>query len=561
MIACLGCENTFKAGMQTFMQFPAFIFILSIQLLIMRLTSLITFSLLLCVPAWAQYDGRVATPAGQPVVAARFAESITAGDVKDQLHVVAGPGMEGRETATEGQRKAASYIISQFTKMGLQPGAKGKWEQYFYLYQDTLAGGNIRINGHSYVFGKDYYSSLKDCKDQQIQASRILFAGYGICTPEYDNYKDLDAEGKVVLILPGEPRKNDTAYLLTGARRSSTWGGLGKKLTEAANRKASAVLVVNEGATRMEQVSGNRLRRTSIYTRNASQEENNKPNVYFISPQMAAELMGVKSAESLLDQESADKLKPGMINRQIDIQFRKGIRELKSSNVLGYLEGTDKKDEVVFVTAHYDHLGVQDGQIYYGADDDGSGTVAVMEIAAAFANAKKAGHAPRRSIVFMTVSGEEKGLLGSKYYTENPLYPLDKTVVDLNIDMIGRIDPMHEKDTNYVYIIGDDKLSSSLRTINEKANATFTKLHLDYKYNDPDDPNRFYYRSDHYMFAKNNIPVIFYFNGTHEDYHRITDTVEKIDYSLLARRAQLVFYTAWEIANRDEKLKVDRHEK
>lgn len=250
-----------------------------------------------------------------------------------------------------------------------------------------------------------------------------------------------------------------------------------------------------------------------------------------------------------------------MINRQIDIQFRKGIRELKSSNVLGYLEGTDKKDEVVFVTAHYDHLGVQDGQIYYGADDDGSGTVAVMEIAAAFANAKKAGHAPRRSIVFMTVSGEEKGLLGSKYYTENPLYPLDKTVVDLNIDMIGRIDPMHEKDTNYVYIIGDDKLSSSLRTINEKANATFTKLHLDYKYNDPDDPNRFYYRSDHYMFAKNNIPVIFYFNGTHEDYHRITDTVEKIDYSLLARRAQLVFYTAWEIANRDEKLKVDRHEK
>jgi Zn-dependent M28 family amino/carboxypeptidase len=161
----------------------------------------------------------------------------------------------------------------------------------------------------------------------------------------------------------------------------------------------------------------------------------------------------------------------------------------------------------------------------------------------------------------MTVSGEEKGLLGSKYYTENPIYPLNKTVVDLNIDMIGRIDPMHEKDTNYVYIIGDDKLSSSLRPINEKANATFTKLHLDYKYNDPEDPNRFYYRSDHYMFARNNIPVIFYFNGTHEDYHRITDTVEKIDYPLLARRAQLVFYTAWEIANRDERLKVDRHEK
>lgn len=543
------------------MQFPAFIFILSFQLLNMRSTSLITISLLLCIPAWAQYDGRMAAPAEQPAVAARYGESITADNIKDQLHIVAGSGMEGRETATEGQRKAASYIISQFKKLGLQPGAKGKWEQYFYLYQDTLAGGSIRINNHSYVFGKDYYSSIKECKDQQLQASRILFAGYGISTPEYDNYKNLDAEGKVVLILPGEPRKNDTAYLLTGARRASTWGGLGKKITEAANRKASAVLVVNEGATRIEQVSGNRLRRTSIYTSNSKQEDNSKPNVYFISPEMAATLLAVTSPESLLNQETADKLKPGMINRAVDIQFRKGVRELKSSNVLAYLEGTDKKEEVVFVTAHYDHLGTQDGQIYYGADDDGSGTVAVLGIAAAFARAKKEGHAPRRSIVFMTVSGEEKGLLGSKYYTENPIYPLDKTVVDLNIDMIGRIDPMHEKDTNYVYVIGDDKLSSALRDINEKANATFTRLHLDYKYNDPEDPNRFYYRSDHYMFARNNIPVIFYFNGTHEDYHRITDTVEKIDYPLLARRAQLVFYTAWEIANRDERLKVDRHEK
>lgn len=527
----------------------------------MKLISLITAYLFLSIQVWAQHDERIATPAGQPALAARFGESITADAVKEQLYTVAGAGMEGRETASEGQKKAAAYIISQFSEMGLQPGAKGEWEQYFYLYQDTLAGGSIRAGGKTYVFGRDYYSSVKECKDQQLHASQVLFAGYGICTTDYDNYKDLDAEGKIVLILPGEPRKNDTAYLLTGARRPSPWGGLGKKLTEAANRKAGAVLVVNEGATRIEQVSGNRLRRTGIYTRNPSQEEREGPNVYFISPQMAADLLGVKSAESLLEPATADKLKPGMISKPVQIQFKKGIRELRSSNVLAYLEGTDKKEEVIFVTAHYDHLGVQDGQIYYGADDDGSGTVAVLQIAAAFARAKKAGFAPRRSIVFMTVSGEEKGLLGSKYYTENPVYPLEKTVVDLNIDMIGRIDPMHEKDTNYVYIIGDDKLSSSLRTINEKANASFTKLHLDYKYNDPDDPNRFYYRSDHYMFARNNIPVIFYFNGTHEDYHRVTDTVEKIDYPLLTRRAQLVFYTAWEIANRDERLKVDRHEK
>ncbi len=527
----------------------------------MKLISLISACLFLCTPAWCQHDERIATPAGQPALAARFGEGITADAIRDQLYKVAGPGMEGRETASEGQRKAAAYIISQFSKMGLQPGAKGKWEQYFYLYQDTLASSSMRLNGHAYTFGKDYYSSVKECASQHLDASGVAFVGYGISAPEYDNYKGLDVEGKIVLILPGEPHKNDTAFLLTGGRRPSPWGGLSKKLAEAASRKASAVLMVNEGAARIEQVSGNRLRRTGIYTRNPKQEERQGPNLYFISPQMAADLLGVKTATALLEPSTADQLKPRMINKPAQVQFKKGIRELKSSNVMGYLEGTDKKEEVVFVTAHYDHLGTQDGQIFYGADDDGSGTVAVMEIASAFARAKKAGHGPRRSMVFMTVSGEEKGLLGSKYYTENPLYPLDKTVVDLNIDMIGRIDPMHEKDTNYVYIIGDDKLSSELRPINEKANQDFTKLHLDYKYNDPDDPNRFYYRSDHYMFARNNIPVIFYFNGTHEDYHRITDTVEKIDYPLLSRRAQLVFYTAWEIANRDERLKVDRHEK
>jgi Zn-dependent M28 family amino/carboxypeptidase len=225
------------------------------------------------------------------------------------------------------------------------------------------------------------------------------------------------------------------------------------------------------------------------------------------------------------------------------------------------MEGTDKKDEIIFITAHYDHLGKHDGKIFYGADDDGSGTVSVMEIAEAFAKAKKAGKGPRRSIVFMTVSGEEKGLLGSKYYTDNPIYPLANTVTDLNIDMIGRIDPEHEADSNYVYVIGDDKLSSDLRPISEQANNTYTNLKLDYRYNDPNDPNRFYYRSDHYMFAQHNIPIIFYFNGVHADYHKATDTVEKISYGMLQKRARLVYYTAWEIANREERIKVDRHEK
>jgi Zn-dependent M28 family amino/carboxypeptidase len=171
--------------------------------------------------------------------------------------------------------------------------------------------------------------------------------------------------------------------------------------------------------------------------------------------------------------------------------------------------------------------------------------------------AKKEGHGPKRSMLFMTVSGEEKGLLGSEYYADNPVFPLENTVVDLNIDMIGRIDENHAPDSNYVYIIGSDKLSTELHALSEETNKTYAGIEFDYTYNDENDPNRFYYRSDHYNFAKNNIPVIFYFTGVHEDYHQPTDTVDKIMFQKMEKIARLIFHTAWEIANRDERLKVD----
>jgi Zn-dependent M28 family amino/carboxypeptidase len=221
------------------------------------------------------------------------------------------------------------------------------------------------------------------------------------------------------------------------------------------------------------------------------------------------------------------------------------------------MEGTDKKEELIVITAHYDHEGIQDGQIYNGADDDGSGTVAVLEMAEAFAEAKSAGFTPRRSILFMTVTAEEKGLLGSEYYTQSPVFPLQSTVVNLNIDMIGRVDKAHEGNADYIYVIGADKLSSELHKINEEANQKYTKLNLDYTYNDPNDPNRFYYRSDHYNFAKNRIPVAFYFNGVHDDYHRPTDDVEKINFQKMEKITRLVFHTAWELANRDQRIVVD----
>jgi Zn-dependent M28 family amino/carboxypeptidase len=180
-----------------------------------------------------------------------------------------------------------------------------------------------------------------------------------------------------------------------------------------------------------------------------------------------------------------------------------------------------------------------------------------MLIAKAFAQAAKDGYRPRRSILILNASGEEKGLLGSEYYVKNPVYPLKNTVVDLNVDMIGRLDSTHAKDTNYVYLIGSDKLSYDLHFISEKSNAKYTNLDLDYTFNSDSDPNRFYYRSDHYNFAKNNIPVIFYFSGVHVDYHQPTDTYDKILYGKASKIAQLVFYTAWSIANRDERPVLD----
>lgn len=228
-----------------------------------------------------------------------------------------------------------------------------------------------------------------------------------------------------------------------------------------------------------------------------------------------------------------------------------------SENILAFIEGSEKPDEIIVISAHYDHVGTQNGVVYNGADDDGSGTVAVMEIAKAFQSAKKAGNGPKRSILFLHVTGEEHGLFGSEYYSDNPVFPLANTVVDLNIDMIGRDDP-ENRGKNYVYVIGSEMLSSELKVINEAANKKTVNLELNYKYDDPKDPQRLYYRSDHYNFAKNNIPVAFYFDGIHEDYHKPTDDVEKIDYSMLQKRAQLVFATAWEIANREARIVVDK---
>ena len=240
-------------------------------------------------------------------------------------------------------------------------------------------------------------------------------------------------------------------------------------------------------------------------------------------------------------------------------RFSRGRNLKDSENVLAFIRGTTKPDEIVIISAHLDHIGIDaNGEVFNGADDDGSGTVAILEIAEAFKKASDEGNGPKRSILFLHVTGEEKGLLGSRYYTDNPVFPLENTVTDLNIDMIGRVDKKHKGNPNYIYLIGADKLSTELHDISELMNKKYTNIELDYTYNDENDPNRFYYRSDHYNFAKNNVPIIFYFNGVHADYHAIGDTPDKIHYEMLEKRAKLVFHTAWEVANREQRLIVDK---
>ena len=465
-----------------------------------------------------------------------YANTITAADLKKHLYIVAGKEMQGRETATEGERKAAAYIEAHFKSLGLLPANNGSFHMPFPVFTDSLVSSSIEVNGKKFQPYTDFIISTSAAHNETLMASEVVFAGTGISDSTRDDYKGINARGKIVLLFAGEPQ-----------RRSPT------ALQEAAMKNgAAAILLVQPFTARTPTTA-----RSAIYA-NAF-KRTIYPNLFTVSEQVAREIMGA-DFDAAKQSIANSNPQPKTYNANVMLDFNKSIGTLQSGNVLGYVEGTDKKDEYVIITSHYDHLGIRnDTTIYYGADDDGSGTVSILEMAEAFAKAKKEGKGPRRSVVFMAVSGEEKGLWGSAYYSEHPAFPLEKTTVNLNIDMIGRIDPKRKKadSMNYVYVVGDDKLSTDLRPINEAMNKKYTKLGLDYKYNEPNDPERIYFRSDHYNFARKGVPIIFYFNGTHNDYHRPTDTPDKINYELLQKRAQLVFYTAWDMANRNDMLKRD----
>jgi hypothetical protein len=478
----------------------------------------------------------------------KYAATITTEDLSKHLYIVAGAEMEGRETATEGQRKAAAYIEQHFKSIGLIPGNNGSYQQHFPVYRDEVGGAEVVVNGKSFEMGKDFVPFTMWNNNATSYFSEVVFAGHGIVDKDVDDYKGLNVTGKAVLLLDGAPAGFKPS---AAGFRSST--STYSKIIAARNKGAAAVILAGSGFPRKTAMVGNMY--VELY------KADQYPNTYTISEAVAKTIAGSDSCWSAwANAGKSAKVEGTVINTNVKLSYTKKTIELSSSNVLGYVEGSDKKDEWLIVTAHYDHEGIKNGKIYYGADDDGSGTVGVLEMAEAFAKAKAEGKGPRRNVLFMTVSGEEKGLWGSEYYSEHPTVPMDKVTADLNIDMIGRTDTERTSgDTlNYVYVVGDDKLSTELKPISEAANNKYTKLVLDYKFNDPKDPNRIYYRSDHYNFARKGVPIIFYYDGMLKaDYHQPTDTPDKINYPLLAKRAQLVFYTAWEMANREALLKRD----
>lgn len=491
-----------------------------------------------------------ALPSKQPADAAIFASTITQSELKEHLYTYASDEFQGRETGTEGQKKAVHYLRQAYEDLGIEPApGTDKYFQKVPLELARLPEGTLTLNQKTYANGADFMTF----RAGEGTYSEIVYVGYGIDDPAHSDYGDRDVRGKWLLMKAGEPKNEDGSYVLSGTGEPSAWSNqseaIGKRLEAAQARGAAGFFYVDDlNYMRYERYFNNMKRNNSGQMGLKSDET--EPQLVLLRSGMAREIYpGI---------EANDQAE--VIPAELRVAVQSQNEEIDTENVVALIRGTEFPDQYVVISSHLDHIGVTPtGEINNGADDDGSGTVALLEIAEAFEQAARDGAGPRRSVVFLHVTGEEKGLLGSQYYTDmEPLLPLASTVANLNIDMIGRTDPNRSGDRNYIYLIGSDKLSTELHELSEQVNARFTQLDLDYKYNDENDPNRFYYRSDHYNFAKNNIPIIFYFNGTHADYHRPGDTPDKIEYDLLEKRTRLVFYTAWEVANRDGRIVADK---
>lgn len=477
-----------------------------------------------------------------------FASQISSDSIHSYLTILTSDSLEGRETGQPGQKKAALYIENQYRSWGIPTHL-----QKHPLSVRANSGFNLVINDHYLIYYQDFYYAPSKV-DTLLKSENIFVAGFGISQPYYSDYSKKDIFQKNILVSWGQPHwkkkfKNEkfrpTQSETLKEFISSLIIGSPNSIFISVDSIPSIISQIESDDILMKEIQASPI---PIIFLNRNSSENFFPN--------EAKLL---YSEYLRKIESKAKPKPILKKSDIYLKLIKNTSQLVGENVIAILQGQDSSQESVIISSHYDHLGKKDSLIYPGADDDGSGTSAILEMARNFSAAKIKGHPCKRNIIFLNFSGEEKGLLGSKFYVKHPDISLANCVADLNIDMVGRIDPKHDslKVRDYIYVIGAGRISKDLEAINDEMNNRYTKLEMDNTFDLPGDPNRFYERSDHYNFAKNGVPVIFYFNGTHKDYHKPSDTIDKIDFLLIKKRAELVFLTAWELVNRKERIKLN----
>jgi hypothetical protein len=528
--------------------------------------SIFLFVLFTQICVLGQFESGITTPdTSSPTVQDSVwgaAMTITAAELKSHLYTLASDEFGGRELGSEGNLMAADYIADEFSKMGLsKPHSDSTYFQDVAFTWLSWQKISIEVNGEKYKQLWDFIAFQDKNKGVSVNTDKIVFVGFGIDDDNYSDYSKANVKGKVVMVYDKEPVDQNGNYLVSGTTEASQWStNVNLKVEAAAKHGATHVLIIADNLKKLQEDNRNALLGQTVVLGRKERFSSAAAEHFYISSTMAKDILG-DNVEKVIDARNCiktkGKSKPVSVATNLKITQKHKKRFVDGLNVVGVIEGSDLKDEYILITAHYDHIGKKGKDINNGADDNASGTSTVLEIAEAFETAAKNGNGPRRTVVCMLVTGEEKGLLGSRYYVNNPTFPLEQSVVNINIDMVGRLHKDYINNPNYIYVIGSDRLSSELHTINEAANQRYSQLTLDYKYNSAKDPNRFYYRSDHYNFAQKGIPAIFFFNGTHEDYHRPSDTAEKINYEKMAKVGRHIFTLAWDLANRDNPIVVD----
>jgi len=495
-------------------------------------------------------------------------EAITAAQLKDYLYFVASDEMEGRDTPSRGLDLTARFIALNLSRWGVKPaGTGGTFFQKFALTSRRVVPEQTVaiVSGQGFKIGEDFIAA-----PFEGQASGpVVYAGHGymIKAKNINAYQGVEVKDKIMLVVDGFPK---------GVTFQDRRGKIGEDYDDPFNyaraRGAKGIILIPGSSTLTfwEQRYKSSLNPTRP-AMEGPQQSNRVPAITASEKMVNAILQGEK-----IDYETIKKqVSEGTVGESFDLAKQASftvaakVETTMTQNVAGVIEGGDPqlKNEYVAVGAHYDHVGArptgEGDRIYNGADDDGSGTVATLAIAEALA---KAGQRPKRSIIFVWHAGEEKGLWGSGYFTDHPVVPINQIITQLNIDMIGRSKkegdpkPANQNLTgpNEIYIIGSKLMSTELGELSEAVNNSFLKLAFNYKYDAPNDPERFFYRSDHYNYAKKGIPIIFYFSGVHEDYHRPSDHADKIDYEKMEKVTRTVFATMWKLANAPSRPKVDK---